>query len=372
MLNDVTVKITLTKGVNRSGFEYPLILVSKAESDKPYTEYTDIVALARDYAEDTEVHKVASKLWAQESAPNRVAIHSSTKTATQALDDVYSNGWRQLITLFGEPTDSEENTGQDGSGEESGGEDSQTSLYGQSTYASTGTRAIETDDTIAEVAEYMDAKDDKLYFVHFKSVEELTEAFGELKPKRTVAFVYGGESEYPHAALVGATAGRDAGSFTYKNMILKDVSPEAIFAEKLDEIHAAGGLCFVTKSGDNVTTEGKAVCGEYIDVLDSMDYIIQQIVHKTQKLLNSMPKIPYTNQGIAMLELQCLDVLKDAYEQGIISTDEEGLPDYGTDYALRNDVPAGDRAKRKYVGGKFTFALAGAVHEVRVDGEIIV
>lgn len=368
MLNDVTVKITLTKGVNRSGFEYPLILASKAAEEKVYTEYTDITALARDYSEDTEAYKVASKIWEQENAPSRVAIYSSKKTARRALDDVYGKGWRQLITLFGEPTEEETGgTDQEGSGEEEP-EPTERMFYAPSS----GTRAVETDDTIADVAEYMEAKDDRLYFARFKSAAELTSELGELKPKRTVAFVYGGESEYPQAALVGATAGRDAGSFTYKNMILKGVIPETVPEEKLDEIHAAGGLCFVTKSGDNVTTEGKAVGGEYIDVIDSMDYIIQQIVYKTQKLLNSTPKIPYTNQGIAMLELQCLDVLKDAYEQGIISTDEEGLPNYSTDYGLRNDVPVGDKTERKYLGGKFKFELAGAVHEAAVSGEIIV
>lgn len=354
MLNDVAVKITLTKGVNRSGFKHPLILASKAAEDKAYTEYTDMATLAKDYPENTEAYKAASKLWAQENAPSKLAICSSKKTARQALDDVYSHEWRQLITIFGE--------GSDEMGAYNEDDDA-----GYAQYSAGGTN-----DTIAEVAEYMETKGDRLYFVHVKSAEELTAELGELKPERTVAFVYGGESEYPHAALVGETAGRDAGTFTYKNMILKDVVPEGIAEKTLDEIHAAGGLCFVAKSGDNVTTEGKTIGGEYIDVIDSMDFIIQQIVYKTQKLLNSMSKIPYTNQGIAMLELQCLNVLKDAYEQGIIATDDEGLPDYGTDYALRNDVPPGDRAERKYFGGKFEFALAGAVHEVRVSGEVIV
>lgn len=332
MASDVVVKITLTKGIGKIGFGIPLILVSNASTAKAYTEYTDIDALKTDYPDTTDAYKVASLIWQQEEAPSKIAVCSSTSKATEALADIYHEGWRQLITLLGESQDS----------------------------------------TVAEVATYMEGKGDRLYFTSFESTSALTTALGSSKPTRTVAMVYGGSTDFPEAALVGATAGRDAGSFTYKNIILKGVAPEELTDAQITAAHTAGGICFVTKAGDNVTSEGTTVGGEYIDIIDCKDYIIQQIVYKTQKLLNTMPKVPYDNRGIAMLETQCLDVLKDAYGMGIIATNDEGLPDYSTNYALRSEVPAGDRAERKYLSGKFSFGLAGAIHHVEIKGEIIV
>ena len=331
MALDVVVKITLTKGIGKIGFGIPLILVSNASTAKAYTEYSDIDALAKDYPSTTDVYKIASLIWQQEDAPSTIAVCSSDSKATEALAEIYHEGWRHLITVLGESQDS----------------------------------------TIAEVSAYMEAKDDKLYFTSFTSATELGTALGTARPNRTIAMVHA-TAEFPEAALVGATAGLDAGSFTYKNMILKGVAPENLTDSEINAIHDNGGICFVTKSGDNVTSEGKSVGGEYIDILDAKDYIIQQIVYKTQKLLNTLPKVPYDNRGIAMLETQCLDVLKDAYGMGIIATNDEGLPDYSTDYALRSEVPAGDRAERKYLSGKFSFGLAGAIHHVEIKGEIIV
>lgn len=330
MASDVTVKITLTKGVGELGFGIPLILASKAESNIAYKEYSNIAELATDYPNNTEVYKVATMIWLQDEAPARIAICSSTKKATETLDEIYHENWRQLITVLGED-----------------------------------------DSTASEVSTYMETRKDRLYFVAETSAEAVTTNYGTTKPERTVAMVHATEP-LVHAALVGATAGRDAGSFTYKNIILKGVAPENLTDAKIDEIHLAGGIAFVTKSGDNVTTEGKSVSGEYVDIVDSKDYIVQQITYKTQKLLNSMPKIPYDNTGIAMLETCVTDVLNDAFGMGIIAVDKENLPDFSTSYALRSDVPEGERAERKYLGGTFKFGLAGAIHNVEVHGEIIV
>lgn len=84
-----------------------------------------------------------------------------------------------------------------------------------------------------------------------------------------------------------------------------------------------------------------------------------------------MPKVPYDNAGIAMLENVCLTVLKEAANMGMVAYDtESGSYLYSTDYALREDQSSTDRVERKYVGGKFSFGLAGAIHTVVVNGEI--
>jgi hypothetical protein len=80
--------------------------------------------------------------------------------------------------------------------------------------------------------------------------------------------------------------------------------------------------------------------------------------------------VPYDNNGIAMLESVAVDVLQDAYNNGMIATKANGDPDYSVYYALREDVPESDRASRQYLYGGFTFALAGAIHYVEISGTI--
>jgi hypothetical protein len=162
------------------------------------------------------------------------------------------------------------------------------------------------------------------------------------------------------------------GSYTVKNQILKGIAAQELTDAQIDAIHAKGGITFVAKAGDNVTSEGKVAGGEYIDVVENEDWIIQQITYKTQKLLNNANKIPFDNNGIAMLETAAQDVLAGAYGNGMIANKADGTPDYAVNYGLREEMAEADRAARKYLGGQFRFALAGAVHEVEVNGEITV
>lgn len=168
------------------------------------------------------------------------------------------------------------------------------------------------------------------------------------------------------------SCGRVAGSFTYKNMPLTGVTAQALTDTQIDAIHAKGGITFIAKAGDNVTSECKVAGGEYIDIIDSEDYIIQQLAYKTQKLLNSAGKVPYDNNGIAMLESVAVDVLQGAYNGGMIDTNEDGSPAYTVSYALRADTTAEDRSKRQYLGSRFSFALAYAIHRVEITGSITV
>ncbi|WP_390905378.1 hypothetical protein [Paenibacillus melissococcoides] len=89
-----------------------------------------------------------------------------------------------------------------------------------------------------------------------------------------------------------------------------------------------------------------------------------------QCALNNTPKIPFTDAGIALIEGQCTSVLKDAFNNGIIAADENGLPLYSVYFKKREEIPADIRATREYNEGSFEFELAGAVHSVKIKGSI--
>lgn len=335
MAYDVKVKIDLTKPVGSIGFGVPLILIENAEKAIEYIEVSSITEVASaGVAITSKAYKAAQLLYAQKNAPKKIAVCAVTGTAAVALTDemLVSKGWRQLIVV------------------------------------SDGDAKI----AVAEIMAAVEPLDGKMYFAGLDVEDETTFTVSGIR--RTVLFYCDATDDVPVpvAALVGATAGKEAGSITYKNTILSGVDAQDLTEAEVEAIHAKGGITFVAKAGDNVTSEGIVAGGEYIDIVDSEDYIIQQMTYKTQKLLNNTDKVPYDNNGIAMLESIAKDVLQTAYNNGMIATNADGSPAYSIDYVLREDTTEADRAARRYLGGNFKFALAGAIHKVEITGEITV
>lgn len=332
MAYDVKVKIDLAKPVGQLGFGTPLILLENADKEVPYTVVHGIVELAAAGIDKESVaYKAATLLFAQNHAPDSIAVCAVTTPATDALADgaLVNKGWRQLIVV----TDGE------------------------------------TASTVQAISALVETMEHKMYYATMDDSNITTSGL-----RRTVLFAYDASDDVPCpvAALVGATAGHEAGSITYKNIILKGITPMAIDDVTLEGLHDNGCLTVVSKAGDIVTSEGKAAGGEYIDVVDSEDYIIQQLAYETQRVLNHAGKVPYDNNGIGLLESVAKNVLHRAYTKGMIATNDDGTPAYWVDYALRENTSEADRATRKYLGGKFGFSLAGAIHEVEVTGTISV
>lgn len=335
---DVTVDISSAATSGYLGFGIPLILVSKATTAVPYTECTsanEVATAVKDTDKTSDSYKIASLIFGQENAPRTVAVYHSANDAVAAIAEVEEKNWRQLIVVIG-----------------------------------SGDTKTETD-----IATAIEALENKMYFV---TVSETADLAGLKDKDRTVAFFYDLKDEdgdlaqpYAVAALVGEAAGLPVGSFTYKNLILKGIEPLDKVSAEITEIHNAGALTFVTKCGDNVTSEGKTAGGEFIDIVDAKDYIISQIEYRVQKLLNNTSKLPYTNAGIAAIESEVVGVLNDAYTNGIIDA-KDGIPDYFVHFKPREEMSAADRASRIYSGGNFTFTLAGAIHTVTIKGELVI
>ena len=335
MAFDVKVKIDLAKPIGSVGFGMPLILVENATAEIPYTKVSNIdEATKAGITSGSDAYKAILLLFSQPHAPKQIAVCAVSDGAAEAVAaaSLADKDWRQLIVIS------------DG----------------------------ESASSISAISAAVEAMDGKMYFAGLDTDDTTTITVSGLR--RTVLFYCDATEEIPVpvAALVGETAGRAAGSFTYKNVVLSGVPAQELTDSEIDAIHKKGGLTFVAKAGDNVTSEGNVAGGEHIDIIDSEDYIIQQLAYKTQKVLNNNAKIPYDNNGIGLLESVAKDVLQGAYNNGMIATNEDGTPAYSVDYALREDTNATDRANRVYLGGNFSFALAGAIHEVEITGSITV
>ena len=330
MTNDVKVVIELTKAAPRAGYGIPLIVYADNGENTtgavPYKEVSSLEeVVAAGFAADTDVYKAAQLLFMQNDAPSTIAVCASETDVETILADIIDKGWRQLIVINDD--------------------------------VKSVSVAIET------------CGKPVLYFASVDSVSDLTAIKGN---ERTVAVVYkSNDVACPEAAVVGATAGLAVGSFTYKNIILKGVTAQDFTDSEVEDVHEAGGITILRKAGSIVTSEGVTLSGEYADIIDSKDYIIEQIEYQCQTLLNRVPKLPYDNRGIASLEGVVVSVLMDAANNGMIAVTEDGDYDYNVNFAPRSECPASDISARQYNGGQFTFALAGAVHNAKITGEVI-
>lgn len=333
MALDVIVNIRLIKPAGKGEMWFPLIYVVNGEGDaESYAEYRSLEDMLNGgFTTEDEAYKVANLIFMQDDPTEKIAILKGGESVTDVLPKYIKNGWRQLIVL---------------------------------------------DDYDVNIATYIESTD-KMYFTRFADAAALAAETGKDGTigefERTFAVVYKNDKvAYPEAAIVGATAGLKAGSFTYKNMILKGVPAMDYTDAEIEAIHKAGGNTIIEKVGDIVTSEGIVVSGEYADIVDSKDYIIQNITYKTQKVFNNNKKVPYTNSGIAMLEAATLEALVDGYNNGMIADNDDGSPAYVAEFALRSQTTENDRFTRDYPYGKFSFVLAGAIHKATINGEITV
>lgn len=330
--SDVIVTIDIQRPTPKLGFGKPLILGS-SEAGHGYKSYSDLAGVLVDYPTSTEEYKAAAALLGQgDDSPAEIAIVSRKTGATpETLEDLlptlFTKDWYFLVT--------------------------------------TSTAVAD----ITEIAEAVEQDNSRQFFFRTSSKVDLATILAE-GYTRTTGFYHTDTTKYPEAAWIGRTGSADVGSVTWKFKTLTGIQPLDIDAIELAAIHALGANTYVTKAGDNVTSEGKTVSGEYIDIIHARDYLVYSIQYAIQKRLNAMPKIPYDDSGIAVLEGETRTILKRADNQGMIARDADGLPLYSTSFMSRAEVDPADREAREYNDGTFTFELAGAIHTAKIKGTI--
>lgn len=352
-VNDVKVTIGQQKVVGNIGFGTPLILKTCQTNTVPYTECKSLTQVKTLFTEEDPVYKAAKLIFSGNNPPAKIAVCAVTGTAVSEIPTLLQYDWRQLIVVT---LDSEGEEGQ-----------------------------------IDNISSLIKDLPGRMFFTHVNANGATTNIAATMATAiraisdsdRTVVVAYNGsyksetitpECEYPEAALLGATGGLLPGSFTYKNMIMRDIEPEIYTDNELNNItngiNTVNGMAIIKKAGDVVTSEGKVLSGEFIDDIDSKDWIISNIESKVQSLLNKTNKLPYDNTGISQLEAVVTNVLQEAFSMGIIAPNNDTTPAYTVKFATREETSKSDIMARKYIGGTFTFKLAGAVHTVEITGYI--
>ncbi|UVI28169.1 DUF3383 domain-containing protein [Paenibacillus spongiae] len=329
MAKDVTVIIDMARPTPRLGFGKPLIL-GASTTGAAYKTYADLEGVKTDYAETTEEYKAAFALLNQgDDSPAEIAImcRRTEQSLSEALTEAFTKDWYFLISTTSDIDD------------------------------------------VGEIAAAVEQDNSREFFIRSSDLVDVGVLRGAGYSRTTVIY-HTNIANYPEAAWIGRAGSAPVGSVTWKFKPLNGIAPLEISNTELLAIHTTGANTYVTKAGDNVTSEGKTLSGEYIDIIHAKDYVKFSIEFGVQKLLNSSPKVPYDDTGIAQIESVVQTVLQRSFNQGIIAADADGLPLLGTTFKPRAEVDPADRAARKYNDGEFWFELAGAIHETKIRGQI--
>lgn len=178
-------------------------------------------------------------------------------------------------------------------------------------------------------------------------------------------------SEAMDAALIGAVATLPVGSITWKFKQLVGITPETLTSSEVTGFNAINVMAYEVVNGQGQTSEGKTMSGEYIDTIHGVIWVRATMQGKLESFLQKNGKVPYNQNGITQLSGIVIQVLEQAYQQGIIQQNETtGKGDYSVTASPRSAQSQVDLSNRHYGGLGFTYHAAGAIHTLTVNGEV--
>lgn len=247
-----------------------------------------------------------------------------------------------------------------------------------------------------EIAAYIETQNKMFVYTELdcfpKDGEERAEGEDLVQPAvgsiyfRTVG-VYGREStdqadedipaanRYLNVAFAAKWLNYSSGSETSAFKTLASVYPSEISTSEMKALENKN-LCYFIKVGNkNITMRGITVGGEWADIIRFRDWLQNDMQLRVVNLFIVNPKVPYTDNGIALVQNQMIASLKAGQDAGGIAEsefDEDGneIPGFQTSVPLAASLSASEKASRKLTKCKFKARLAGAIHFAEVKGSL--
>jgi hypothetical protein len=200
-----------------------------------------------------------------------------------------------------------------------------------------------------------------------KNTSHILHKLKELSLSRTFV-IYSSQAKdgiFPEAAWFGLMLTKKVGSATWKFKALSGFATDYLSSSKIAAIEANNGNYFCALAGRAVMFNGKMANGEYIDVIAGLDWVTAELQTQVGNALVSSEKIPFTSQGIAVIEQAIHCSLSAAASRDII--DKESIKITVPDIFALSQT---DRENRNLTGIKIEARLSGAIHKLKIQGTI--
>lgn len=175
-------------------------------------------------------------------------------------------------------------------------------------------------------------------------------------------------AEFFSAALAGSRLSYDAGSETWKFANLTGVNPSTLTTTQRTNLVNRNANFYQNVGGTNISQNGTMADAGFIDTVRFLDWLEDDMAASVFDALVGVPKVPYTDLGVAIIEGAMRGSLLRGVQRGGLSSDPE--PEVTAPKVA--DIDSADRANRLLPDMKFSATLAGAIHKVTISGTVSV
>lgn len=183
------------------------------------------------------------------------------------------------------------------------------------------------------------------------------------------------ENLYMNVAMAAKWLQYESGSETAAFKQLTKVKPSKLTATEAAVLTQNNGNYFTTVGNMNVTIGGVVAAGEWADIIRFRDWQKNDMQVAVANLFMTVPKVPYTDSGIALVQNQMVASLKRGQDRGGIAEEEfdsvgNTIHSYTTSVPTSSNISATEKATRKLRNLKFKARLAGAIHFAELSGSL--
>lgn len=174
--------------------------------------------------------------------------------------------------------------------------------------------------------------------------------------------------KYPEAAWFGKMLPTDPGSATWAYKSLAGVPATSLTSSQSGAVRGYNANTYEEIGGVNVSRMGTVASGEYLDIMAGIDWLHARLQERIYSRLVNLPKISFTDAGIAVIDGEIRAQLRQGIEVGFLASDPEPTVTVPT----AKSVSSADKTARRLTNVKFTATLAGAVHLTTINGTVTV
>lgn len=227
------------------------------------------------------------------------------------------------------------------------------------------------DATIEQLAETIQAMR-KVYLTSTSSADALSAGVSSdigsklfsMKLDRTIISYHPqADSQYPECRWAGEQLAYVPGSNSWEYKQLTGVDEVKLSSTQIKTLENKGYNYYIRVKGVPVTRRGKTSGNSWIDEIIFVDWLYARLQEQIFFRLVNLPKIPYTDVGVTIIENEIRSVLTQGQENGGIDKFEVISPRVLA-------IPEMQRAQRILGDFKFNARLQGAVSIVTIRGVV--
>jgi hypothetical protein len=175
---------------------------------------------------------------------------------------------------------------------------------------------------------------------------------------------------YAGAALLGVILPLTPGSYTgaFKTLANVPADPASILTETaITNLEAKNGNFYTNLAGVNIDYQTITGSGEFFDVPIFIDWLQNAIQIAVFNLLVGTLKVPFTDNGVAMV----VNAIKGVLKQGIANGGLSSTPPPIVSAPLVGTLTQSQISSRQLPSVSFSATLAGAIHGVTIQGTVV-